>query len=233
MHHTPFIKQNTRKKARSQVPTHYLIKKALLNRAGSRCAKCYRKTVPVRLTRVHKKSKQPKESDYILLCHDCIVERQEQRREAKKRLWHRKATRRKITRGGFLNKIRKQVLQRDNHKCVWCNTHKNLGLCSLIPESRGGKLEFDNFVCTCASCRPSKGNKLPLEFIAEPIFIDEYLHEELDERLRVKSDPGKNTSIRFGLLAEISEFLHKLTNSKAIPDKVRTKAERINIKLLS
>lgn len=235
MQANPFTKEDSRKKASSQVPTCYLIKKALLNRAGSRCAYCYRKTVPVRLARVHKKkSKQSKESDFILLCHDCIIKRQEEKKQAKKRLWRRKAARRKITRGGFWNRIRPKVLKRDNYTCVWCGTKEKqkLGLGSLIPESRGGKLEFDNFVCTCQHCRPSKGNKLPLNFIFEAIDLDEYLKGELDQHLRVVADPGKYVQVRFYLVSEISEFLHRLTNDASIPSHSRTRAELLNIKLL-
>lgn len=233
MQPSPFTKQNTRKKARSQVLTRYLIKKVLVNRAGSRCAKCYRKTVPVRLARIQQKKGCLAEDGYCLLCHDCIKARQQQRKQARKRLWRRKASNCKITKGGFLNRVRNQVLERDNYTCVWCYSKEKIGLGPLIPESRGGKLEFNNYVTTCQKCRPSKGNKLPLEFIGEDIFIDEYLNEQLNEHLRLKSDPGKNTSIRFSLLAEISEFLHKLNSSKAIPDKVRIRAERLDIKLLS
>jgi 5-methylcytosine-specific restriction endonuclease McrA len=188
--------------------------------------------VPVRLSRVHKKTKQPKESDYILLCHDCITEGQKKRKEAKKRLCARKAAKRKITKGGFWNKIRNKVLQRDGYRCVWCNTKEHLGLGSLIPPSRGGKLTFDNYVTTCQYCRPSKGNKLPLEFIFEAIDIDEYLHQEFDEHLRVLNDPGKYVQIRFFLFSEISEFLHRLTNDDKIPSATRTRAELLNIKLL-
>ena len=230
---TPFTREDSRRQGKSQFPSRYLIKKTLLNKASRRCAHCYRKTVPVRLSRVHKNSRQPKESDYILLCHDCILARQERRKEQKKRLWRKKARRRKITKGSFLNKVRKKVLERDGYKCVWCNTDKNLGLGSVIPESRGGKRSIENYVACCQKCRPSKGNKLPLEFIAEAIFIDEYLHEELDEHLRVKADPGKCVQVRFYLVSEISEFLHRLTNDDKIPSATRTRAEILNIKLLS
>ena len=209
---SPFTKEDTQEKPRSQPVSRYLIKKALLNRADGRCAHCYRKTVPVRLSRVHKKTKQPKESDYILLCHDCITEGQKKRKEAKK--------------------IRNKVLERDGYRCVWCNTKEHLGLGSLIPPSRGGKLTFDNYVTTCQYCRPSKGNKLPLEFIFEAIDIDEYLHQEFDEHLRVLNDPGKYVQIRFFLFSEISEFLHRLTNDDKIPSATRTRAELLNIKLL-
>lgn len=232
MQRTPFIKQNTRKKARSQVLDYHIIKKALLDKHNSRCAHCYRKTVPVRLARVHKKSKHPKESDYILLCHDCIIKRQDKRKQAKKRLWRRKASRHKSTKGSFLNKIRKTVLQRDNYTCVWCDSKENLGLGPLIPLSRGGKLTFDNYITSCWHCRPAKGSRLPLEYIWRDIDIDEFLHEELDYALRVH-DPGGNTTIRFRLFAEVSSFLHRLTNDDKIPSSTRTRAELLNVKLLS
>ncbi|MQY59513.1 MAG: hypothetical protein GH144_07905 [Clostridia bacterium] len=231
---TPLVKEDRKKGSESQGLSPYLIKKALVDK-DKRCAGCYKMYGPMRLSRVRQKKGPLPEDGYCLLCHNCILKRQEKRKQEKKRLWRRKAARRKLTRGGFWNRTRSKILERDNYTCLWCGTKEKekLGLGSLIPLSRGGKLEFDNYVTTCQHCRPSKGNKLPLEFIAEPIFIDEYLHEELDERLRLKSDPGKNTSIRFGLLAEISEFLDKLTNNNSIPSKLRTKSERLNIKLLS
>jgi len=228
-----FIKEDSPKKARSQVLTCYLIKKALLDKAARRCAHCYRKTVPVRLARVRQKKGCLGQDGYILLCHDCIIERQEKRKEAKKRLWRRKASKRKISKPGFFNRIRKKVFDRDDHRCLWCNSKKNLGRGPLIPLSRGGKLIFDNYVTTCQRCRPSKGNKLPLEFITESIFIDEYLNEELDEHLRVLTPAGKYTTLKFYLFCEIPEFLNRLTNDDKIPSRTRSRAELLNIKLLS
>jgi len=235
MQPSPSTKEHSANEASSQVPSRYLIKKALLNRAGSGCAGCYRKTVPVRLSRVHKNSRQPKGSDYILLCHDCIITRQEKRKEEKKRLWKRKLAKRKITRGGFWNKIRQKVFERDKFRCVWCGTEEKqkLGLGPLIPLSRGGKLEFDNYVTTCQFCRPSKGKQLPLEFIFQSIELDEFLHEEFDQRLRVIGDPGKYVKIRLYLFSEVSEFLHRLTSDPKIPSATRSRAELLNIKLLS
>jgi len=230
-----FIRQDREGKKKSQVPTRYLIKKALLNKAGGRCAHCYRKTVPVRLARVREKVGQVKESDYILLCHDCIIKRQEKRKEDKKRFWisnPSKRTKRKISKTGFLARIRKKVLQRDDCRCVWCNTDKRIGLGSLVPESRGGKRCMENYVACCQKCRPSKGNMLPLEYLWRDIDVDEYLHEQFDHALRVK-DPGKNITIRFFLFSEISSFLHRLTNDNGIPDSTRSRAELLNIKLLS
>ncbi|MBA7658816.1 hypothetical protein ES703_66775 [subsurface metagenome] len=233
MQPTPFTKEDTRKKARSQVLDYHSIKKALLDKHNRRCAHCYRKTVPVRLTRVNKKTDQVKESNYCLLCHHCIIKRQEKRKEDKKRLWRKKLSSHKISKAGFFNRIRTKVFERDDHKCLWCDSRKNLGLGPLIPLSRGGKLVFDNYVTTCQHCRPSKGNKLPLEFIAESIFIDEYLHEELDEHLRVRTPAGKYTTIKFYLFCELSEYLNKVTNDPSIPSHTRSRAELLNIKLLS
>ncbi|MBA7716409.1 hypothetical protein ES703_125482 [subsurface metagenome] len=108
-----------------------------------------------------------------------------------------------------------------------------MGLGSLIPLSRGGKLEIDNYVCCCQHCRPSKGDKLPLEFIDETITVDEFLSGQLDEHLRVLSDdPGRFVKIRFFLFSEISEFLHRLTNDPEISSSTSTRAELLNIKLL-
>jgi 5-methylcytosine-specific restriction endonuclease McrA len=235
MEATPLVKQDKKEKEKSQLPTRKAIKKALLEKAGRRCVDCYRKTVPVRLVRIHKKSKQLKQTDYILLCHDCIIKRQEKRKEDKKRLWEWKPTkraRRKISKTGFLNRVRKKVIQRDSYRCVWCNTDKKIGLGSLIPESRGGKRCIENYVACCQKCRPNKGNKLPLEYLWRDIDVDEYLHEQFDHALRVK-DPGKNITIRFFLFSEISSFLHRLTNDGTVPDSTRSRAELLNIKLLS
>ncbi|GAI43532.1 unnamed protein product, partial [marine sediment metagenome] len=220
----PLTKEHRKETEKSQLPTRKAIKKALLQKGGRRCAHCYRKTVPVRLVRVWRKKESLKRDLYILLCHDCIIERQEKRKEEKKRFWRRKPSKRKISKTGFYNRIRKKVFERDDHRCLWCESQKNLGLGSLIPESRGGKLTFDNFVTACSHCRPSKGNMLPLDYLWKDIDVDEYLHEQFDHALRVQ-DPGKNITIRFFLFAEISNFLHRLTNNDKIPSRIRSKAE--------
>jgi len=236
----PLTKQHRKETGKSQLPTRKAIKKALLEKGGKRCAHCCRKTVAVRLVRAERQKGFLVGDPYILLCHDCIIERQEKRKEEKKRLWRRKATNcrvskrapKDISKTGFYNRIRKKIFERDDHRCLWCESKKNLGLGSLIPESRGGKLTFDNFVTACSHCRPSKGNMLPLDYLWKDIDLDEYLHEQFDHALKV-SDPGKNITIRFFLFAEISNFLHRLTNNDKIPSRIRSKAELMNIKLLS
>ena len=73
---------------------------------------------------------------------------------------------------------------------------------------------------------------LPLEYLWKDIDLDEFLHEQLDHALRVK-DPGKNITVRFRLFAEVSSFLHRLTNDDKIPSHTRTRAELLNVKLLN
>jgi len=226
---TPFTKEDKKKRHKSQARQRYHIRKALLEKQGSTCSDCGHRA-KVKLSRQKKDSEQLDESQYILLCDACLKKRQEEQKRAYR---PRTDIFRGKTKGGFWNFIRQRVFDRDGHRCVWCNTDKNIGLGSLIPESRGGKLTFDNFVIACGHCRPAKGSMLPLEYIWKDIDLDEYLHGEFDHALVVKADPGRYVKIRFFLLSEVSQFLHRLTNDPKIPSHTRTRAELLNIKLLS
>lgn len=215
---TPSTNEDT--KTKGKVKSNYLKKKVLLEEQGGRCAHCFRRT-KVRLAR--------QGPEYILLCHDCIIKRQGK----KKRLWTRKATKRnkrKVSKTSFLAKIRKKVYERDGHKCVWCDTKEKLGLGPLIPESRGGKRSIDNFVCTCQHCRPSKGNKLPLEFIDEPIRIEEYLRESFEHSIRLDK-PDCQVKIDLYMVAQLSQFLKKMITAEGVDSGIQSKAERLLIKL--
>lgn len=229
---SPFTKEDTRQRENRQTQVRYRARKTLLEKHKGRCARCGR-SEGVRLARVRKGIKEAKETDYTLLCHQCILLRVKEAKEAKARAWKEKQATRQVTRTAFFYRIRKKVFERDGYECVWCGTTENLGLGPLIPESRGGRLEINNYVCTCQHCRPAKGDKLPLEFLVEPIMIDEYLKGELDHSLRVLDDPGKYVKIRFFLFSEISEFLHGLTVRKDLDDPTRSRAEQLNVKLLS
>ena len=226
---SPFRKEDKKERQRCQAKERYYIKKVLLGKQGSKCFDCWKKTT-VRLVRVRKNSSQLKESDYRLLCHACIVKRQEEQKRAYK---PRSDVFTGKSQTGFFNFIRERVFERDGRKCVWCDSKQAIGLGSLIPLSRGGKLTFNNYVTTCQHCRPSKGNKLPLQFIDDGIAINEYLHGHLDHALKVDTDPGRYIKITFYLFAEVTQFLHKLTNNKSVSSQIRTRAEQLNIKLLS
>lgn len=54
---------------------------------------------------------------------------------------------------------KKNILIRDNFKCVYCLTNKNLTIDHLIPKSKGGKNDWLNLVTCCESCNKKKGDK--------------------------------------------------------------------------
>jgi len=62
----------------------------------------------------------------------------------------------------FKNKInynKRNVLQRDNFKCMYCGTKKEqLTIDHVIPKSRGGRSTFLNCVASCKPCNSNKGN---------------------------------------------------------------------------
>lgn len=66
---------------------------------------------------------------------------------------------------------RRNVFQRDNHKCVYCENKrpemidncrgdKALTLDHVIPRSKGGKSSWSNIVTACKWCNADKGDKL-------------------------------------------------------------------------
>ncbi|MFT2008833.1 HNH endonuclease [Pontibacter sp. 13R65] len=58
---------------------------------------------------------------------------------------------------------RHNVLRRDNYKCQYCGTVKNLTLDHLVPRSRGGETNWQNLVTACMRCNTRKGNRTPEE----------------------------------------------------------------------
>lgn len=48
--------------------------------------------------------------------------------------------------------LRQQVLEADNHECVYCGAAEHLVIDHIIPHSRGGKAEFKNLLTACRSC---------------------------------------------------------------------------------
>ena len=49
-------------------------------------------------------------------------------------------------------KVRKEVLERDNHQCIICGTHQNLQIAHCISRARLGLGDCRNLVVMCASC---------------------------------------------------------------------------------
>lgn len=60
-------------------------------------------------------------------------------------------------------KHKQLIFERDNNKCVYCSSSKNLCLDHLIPLSRGGDNEKDNLVTACKECNSGKAGRLPSE----------------------------------------------------------------------
>ena len=54
---------------------------------------------------------------------------------------------------------KKNVMIRDDFKCVYCGTKKNLNIDHVFPQSKGGKNTFENTVTSCVDCNNRKGDK--------------------------------------------------------------------------
>jgi 5-methylcytosine-specific restriction endonuclease McrA len=58
---------------------------------------------------------------------------------------------------------RHNVFRRDNNKCQYCHSTKDLTLDHVYPKSRGGKTSWDNLVTACKHCNARKGDFTPEE----------------------------------------------------------------------
>jgi len=59
---------------------------------------------------------------------------------------------------------RRNLLQRDNHTCQYCNySGDGLTLDHVVPRSRGGGDTWENMVTACVRCNVKKGNRTPRE----------------------------------------------------------------------
>lgn len=61
-------------------------------------------------------------------------------------------------------KVRNEVMEKYEYKCVWCGTQKNLSIDHILPRSRGGKDDIQNLSVACRSCNTRKGSKTAEEF---------------------------------------------------------------------
>ena len=73
---------------------------------------------------------------------------------------------------------RNNVFRRDEFKCQYCFSEKELTLGHLIPRSKGGRSTWKNLVTACKTCNSIKGDEAPeqagLELHREP-FRPSYL----------------------------------------------------------
>ena len=58
---------------------------------------------------------------------------------------------------------RKNVIQRDGHRCQYCGSSDRITIDHVMPRSRGGKDTWANLVAACVPCNNRKGNHTPEE----------------------------------------------------------------------
>lgn len=58
---------------------------------------------------------------------------------------------------------RQNVFRRDNHRCQYCQSSRDLTLDHVRPRSRGGITSWDNLVTACKKCNSKKGDFTPEE----------------------------------------------------------------------
>ena len=59
---------------------------------------------------------------------------------------------------------RRNVLQRDGHRCQYCGCKgEKLSIDHIFPRSRGGEDKWENVTTACLSCNAMKGNRTPKE----------------------------------------------------------------------
>ena len=54
---------------------------------------------------------------------------------------------------------RQNVFKRDDHRCIYCGTNRDLTLDHVIPKSKGGGNTWENLVTCCGSCNVKKDDK--------------------------------------------------------------------------
>jgi 5-methylcytosine-specific restriction endonuclease McrA len=72
----------------------------------------------------------------------------------------------KLVRHIYKSKVpftKKNIFIRDRYECAYCGTKDNLTIDHIIPQSRGGKTDFDNCVAACRPCNNLKNNRTPSE----------------------------------------------------------------------
>ncbi len=55
--------------------------------------------------------------------------------------------------------LRRQVFERDGHRCVRCESVMRLSADHIVPESQGGQTTLDNLQTLCMPCNNEKGTK--------------------------------------------------------------------------
>lgn len=60
-----------------------------------------------------------------------------------------------------VNLTRQNIFKRDNGKCQYCGTSRDLTLDHVVPRSKGGGSNWSNLVTACKRCNARKGDNSP------------------------------------------------------------------------
>ena len=66
----------------------------------------------------------------------------------------------RVERGWVSSDMRNAVMRRDNFRCKYCGSERNLEVDHIFPISKGGKSTFDNLQVLCHRCNYLKSNKV-------------------------------------------------------------------------
>ena len=56
---------------------------------------------------------------------------------------------------------RENIFKRDERRCAYCSSIKNLTIDHIIPKSKGGRNSWENLVTCCFPCNAKKGDRTP------------------------------------------------------------------------
>lgn len=73
---------------------------------------------------------------------------------------------------------RSNIFKRDENRCGYCGSGRDLTIDHIIPRSRGGIESWSNLITACTTCNTRKGNRTPeeagMDFLSEP-FCPSYI----------------------------------------------------------
>lgn len=62
-----------------------------------------------------------------------------------------------------LNPTRENIFRRDEMKCIYCESNKDLTIDHVYPKWRGGANTWENLATCCSKCNGKKGGRTPEE----------------------------------------------------------------------
>ena len=84
----------------------------------------------------------------------------------------------------FRELVRLLVFTRDNYRCQYCGSEKNLCLEHVIPISGGGGWNLDNLVCACNLCNRAKLNLTREQFINWLIGVAKNIPKKIPDKFK-------------------------------------------------